>query len=186
MKRPRSKSTMLPSMTNPTKKVRATFRAPNVPQSAMYEIMKHLSNRNLASMRMAFPSSSGRTIDPELKKRRQVKSLVNKLNNFGRTVNPAYIKVVNGLRKYIPNVNTPINNYGTNLGYHTRRVNRTKRMLNSLQLGNNGFYYTPNRRNKYSFRHGSLSTVHTDPGRATVVFVQGLKRDPTGRLRFKY
>lgn len=186
-RRTRTKFTYLPSLTSVSRRRRAVFKPQNLPPNFLTNLMRRLSTKNVASARLGFAPRS-EPVRYELERRRRGQNLKQKLQNFNRHVNPAYVKVVSGLRKYYPN-NEPINNWGTNVGYHARRVNSTQKMLNTLTRGNNGYYHTP-AGNKYSFvkRYGgSLSTVPNNPQRASVVFVTGIKRTPNGRrLKFKY
>ncbi len=186
-RRPRTHSTYLPSLTSTFRRRRATFRPQNLPPNAVRNILRRLNTKNVASARLGFATRSEPVLY-ELERRRKGRNLKQRLNRFNRTINPAYMKIVSGLRKYFPNTE-PINRWGTNVGYHARRVNNVHRMLNTLTLGNNGFYHTPagNRYNFVKKYGGSLSTVPLDPGRASVVFVTGIKRTPNKKhLQFKY
>ena len=186
-RRTRTKFTYLPSLTSTFRRRRATFRPQNLPPNAVRNILRSLNTKNVASARLGFATRSEPVLY-ELERRRKGRNLKQRLRLFNRNINPAYMKIVSGLRKYFPNTE-PINNWGTNVGYHARRVNSTQKMLNTLTLGNNGFYHTP-AGNKYNFVKkygGSLSTVPNNPHRASVTFVTGIKRTPNGRrLKFKY
>ena len=181
-RRPRTASTYLPSMKSPYRKRRATFRPANLPPNALNLIMRQLSPRNVASAQLALPKSTLRVSKPVQRGSKLKKILRN--NGLNRYVSPAYVQIVRGLSKYYKNNNEPVNDNYT-VGYHKRRVNTSRAMLNSLVLGNNGYYHTPGG-NKYSFSKGNLTTV-VPAGGASYTVMRGLKRTANGKgLRLKY
>jgi hypothetical protein len=180
-RRPRTASTYLPSLKSAAKRRRATFRAANLPPNALKSILARLSPRNVASAQLAFPKSTLRVSKPVQRGSKLKKIMRN--NGLSTDLSPKYVQVVKGLSKYYPN-SEPLNNYGTNVGYHKRRVNTSRAMLNSLVLGNNGYYHTPGG-NKYSFRKGTLYTV-VPAGRASRAVMTGLKRNAGLGLRLKH
>jgi hypothetical protein len=178
-RRPRTASTYLPSLKSAAKRRRATFRAANLPPNALKSILARLSPRNVASAQLAFPKSTLRVSKPVQRGSKLKKILRN--NGLNRYFSPAYVQVIGGLSKYYPN-SEPLNNWGTNVGYHKRRVNTSRAMLNSLVLGNNGYYHTPGG-NKYNYnkRYGGSLTTVVPAGRASHTVMKGIKRTANGR-----
>lgn len=191
-RKPRSTVTWLAPKSGKIGKTRARFRLNTVPAPVLANILKRLETRNVASVRTVLPKSN---VARREMLNRKLKRLLNNRLRGTHNINPAYIQLVEGLKRRGFTNNEPIGpagRFGVNLGYHQRRINNMKKLLDVLRLENNGYYH--NRRGgrnlRYSFnkKHGRyLTAIPGNPRGVYIVVASGLKTQGNNkRLAFKY